>query len=346
MHKKNPRYKEWQKRRLAKIARRKSKKNPKKTSARASMQNKRSSPAKLSEIRTSMAKAPSNFCIRENYAETVKFFSSLLNYMHSCDECTNILVDLSSVEQISVDAIIYLLAIIKDKQKLSKTKHNFIGYLPENEECRQFFIQSGFLNYVNSRCKKVDTPSNMIQIETSNVYDQTFTQKICDFVCQKSNYTIKNTKFLYVLINEMMLNTIQHAYLDGTTNGSWYLFVQCDTTIKFTFLDTGLGIPKTALKKWNEKLFNKSDSGIITSALNGELRTQTGSKYRGKGLPKIKECVDNNLLNNINIISNKAICSINYDHNNNCSVINSIDLQHSLPGTIYYWELNLEGAKL
>ena len=47
---------------------------------------------------------------------------------------------------------------------------------------------------------------------------------------------------------------------------------------------------------------------------------------------------------NINIISNKAFCSLNVE--NDLTVINEINLSQSLPGTIYYWELNLKGEKI
>lgn len=347
MRKKDPKYKEWLKRRLAKKARKKANKRKTKSyslQTTSKYKHKEDRNIKHQPKIDKTVTAPANFCIRENYEEVVPFFSSILEYMYSREKGENIFFDLSRVERISVDAIIYLLAIIKDLQKLGKVKHNFIGNLPKNEECKQLFIHSGFLNYVNSRHSKIEPVSDMIQIECKNIYDQTVTKKVCDFICEKAHCDINQTKFLYVLINEMMLNTYQHAYKDDTLTNNWYLFVQYDTNIKFTFLDTGLGIPCTVQKKWHEKVLNKKDSNIITSALNGDFRTKTKHKYRGKGLPKIKECLDRKNLNNINIISNKAFCSLNVE--NDLTVINEINLSQSLPGTIYYWELNLKGEKI
>lgn len=142
-----------------------------------------------------------------------------------------------------------------------------------------------------------------------------------------------------------MLNTCQHAYNEGLKQtNSWYLYVENDgKKIKFTFLDTGQGIPSTVKKKFWERILKKSDSEIISSALNGDFRTNTGYKYRGKGLPKIKDCVADHNLDNFFVVSNKAICELKYINDN--LEIEKKDLKNAFSGTIYYWELEIKGDK-
>lgn len=65
----------------------------------------------------------------------------------------------------------------------------------------------------------------------------------------------------------------------------------------------------TVSKKFKDLLYSfrgKKDSRIISSALNGDFRTETKKNYRGKGLPHILECYNNTLINRLCIISGKG----------------------------------------
>lgn len=346
MHKKNPKYKLWRKRHLEKIARHRNRhskhywKKKRKNNAHSSRLN-RSDKDKKQNVFT--ATAPQRFSIKDNSQEMVSFFNKVLEFTNTAAENSIVFFDLSQIEYISVDAIIYLLAVIKDLQKIGLTRHSFFGNLPQQEAAKNIFVQSGFLNYVNSKCEVETNSTNQIQIVSNNHYDQRVTKNICDFVCQSEHCEKVQTRFLYVLLNEMMLNTYQHAYeAQGNQTNSWYLYVQnVSNKIRFTFLDTGLGIPSTAKKKWHERLFRKKDTEILESALNGEFRTKTGQVYRGKGLPKIKECVNSHHLDVMYIISNNAYYVL---RNNGILEHEKQEMEQSLRGTIYYWELEMKEA--
>src|SRR5699024_953534 len=117
--------------------------------------------------------------------------------------------------------------------------------------------------------------------------------------CKEINLTLMNRygiergklHFLYDILYEMMINTNEHAYSSDTfLLNNWYVYVALeDEKVKFSFLDTGIGIPKTVNKNFFEKinlLGLKNDAELILSALNGEFKTATKQVYRGKGLPK------------------------------------------------------------
>lgn len=341
MRKKNPKYKEWLKRRLRHIEKKRRKKNRPKNSIKNNYQPK--SVETKTDNKIFVVNAPENFSIINNPKETINFFTDVLNFTNSNTGKLKLFFDLSRIRLVTADAIIYLLAVIKDLQRGKFIRREFSGNLPVNPNANKFFKQSGFFNHVNSASKGNDTLSNYIQIVSNKQYNQAITKTICDFVLNNSKYTRTDTKFLYVLINEMMLNTYQHAYdsLQSNKTNSWYLFAQKDTNVlKFTFVDTGLGIPATVTKKWHDKI--KSQSKLITSALNGDFRTQTLNEFRGKGLPKIKECVAKHNIEKLYIISNKAYCVLNNRDVNEVS-ISEQEMTRSITGTIYYWEIKIGG---
>ncbi len=342
MRKKNPKYNIWQKRHIRKKEKHRIKRRKRNgrnfNNSGNNVKTKTKSDLKVKKYKVT---APENFSLKDNLFGMVKFFDNILKFTNSRHEEVSVFFDLSEVTHITIDAIIYLLAVIKDLQLAGYAKHYFYGNVPRNEQAREYFVKSGFMKYVNSNFEENSIVKGQISILSNNKYDQNMTKQICDFVQNNAGLSRVETQFLYVLINEMMLNTYQHAYRGSTEQtNSWYMYVEkVERKIRFTFLDTGLGIPSTVKKKFIERLF-KGESDIIISALNGEFRTQTGQKYRGKGLPKIKECVMNHNLDELYIISNKAFCDLKC---NDKFEIEKKDLNASLQGTIYYWELKIKG---
>lgn len=339
MRKNNPKYKQWLKRRLKHLEKKRKKTNKKKHSSNIYSHNS-SFKSNITNKEDYKIVAPQNFSIKDNPSEVSDFFDNIVKFTKERKNDTFIMFDLSLVEYITADAVLYLLAIMRDLQKLGLAHHKFSGNLPKNKYARNYIIQSGFLDYVQSEIDKDYTNSQCVQIMANNRYNQLSTKKICDFVNENTEIERKDTKFLYVLINEMMLNTCQHAYKLNTTQlNQWYMFVQKDSkTLKYTFLDIGSGIPKTVQKRFTERFWN-TDSSIIVSALNGDFRTATKKEFRGKGLPKIKECVFEHKLNNFTIISNKGYCSLKLE--NNMPKIEESEMKKPIVGTIYYWEMNI-----
>jgi len=286
--------------------------------------------------------APSNFSIIENAQEVIPFFDDILKFTNRTKDRTKIFFDMSNVINISADAIIYLIAIIKDLQSLGQGRHNFAGNLPTEKRCAEYIRQSGFFKYMESTAAVVPTTeSKQIRIISKSTYDQEdTTKKICDFVCSIANCDKTKTKYLFVLLGEMMLNTVQHAYNDNKRLNNWYVSAQSvGDKILFTFLDTGLGIPKTVRTRFTEKIF-PNESAIVESALKGVFRTRTKKGYRGKGLPKMAECVKNNSLEKLFVISSRAYCELKYS--NSKMIIDKKEQSRPIAGTVYYWEMDIK----
>lgn len=339
MRKNNPKYKLWLKRRQKHLEKKRKKNNVRKCNSNIN-RHQTSNLSKNNNQEEYRITAPKNFSIKDNTAEVSEFFDKIIKFTNSRKNNTYIMFDLSMVEQITADAILYLLAVMRDLQKLGVTRHHFSGNLPKNKNAKDYIVQSGFLDYVKSDINKDNNNNQCIKIMSDNKHEQKYIKTICDFVNNCANTTKKDTRFLYVLINEMMLNTCQHAYESKSAKlNRWYLFVQKEmNVIKFTFLDIGLGIPKTVRKSFKEIVW-PTESSIISSALNGDPRTQTKLDFRGRGLPKIKDCVYKNKLNNFTIISNKGYCSLVEEDGK--QLIKETEMKKPIVGTIFYWEMNI-----
>ncbi len=243
------------------------------------------------------------------------------------------------VEEVTIDAIIYLLALIKNLQSNGLTRRRFQGNLPKNTKASEMFTESGFLSFVNSNISSINTNANKITIRTGRSNDGNVLKEICEFIINKAVCSRTDTRFLYVLMAEMMYNTYEHAYDDKTlTSKNWYIFVECDENVaKITFADTGLGIPKTMRKNFGERLLSVSPDKLVLSALNGEFRSQTKLPYRNNGLPTIKSYVDKQMINNLYLVSNHAYCLVKYK--NGQVEIDTKVLQNAILGTMFYWEV-------
>ena len=72
------------------------------------------------------------------------------------------------------------------------------------------------------------------------------------------------------------------------------------------------------------------------SALQGsEFRSETGKKYRGKGLPEIYDDCCKSKIKNLRVISGKAKCLVKND-----STVQSELLTSSFDGTMFSWEIS------
>lgn len=245
---------------------------------------------------------------------------------------------MTGIVEMTVDALIYLIAIIKNIKKEKNKSYIFGGNMPKNELCSKIVKESGFLEHMNST--NIETIRNMkkLRICSGNNVDVNVLKGVCDFINECVNVGINGTRKLYTIIGEMMNNATQHAYSDDSDNYAqkWLLYIEnIESMFKFTFLDTGLSIPNTINKKFFND-FSKSDSSLVVSALNGEMRSQTKLAYRGEGLPIIKKSVTDGYLKKLNIISNKACCVLNSNNN-------KIEIQNfkiPLNGTLYYGEID------
>lgn len=346
MKKNNPKYKYWLKKRNLKKAFRKARfRKIKILKNRKSQYSKKQGSTKSKQF---TVLAPEVFSIINNGEETVKMFNNIITFIEKSKSTTkNIFIDFKNVIQITNDAIMYLLAILKNiRVKYCKLVH-FSGNEPINEESRKIFRESGFLEYVKSNRKEFDSNNNKFKIQTGNKNEPTIVKEICDFTSHALDINKKELKHLYDTISELMTNTFEHAYhtklkIDWLKN--WYVFAEnFGDRVKYIFLDTGSGIPSTIYRSFGEKIKEAlipNESELVMSVLNGKFRTRTKEKFRGKGIPKIYSYYNQNKLQSLKLLSNKARCLLEKNKNNIYN--SSSDSSNKLYGTVYYWEIRKE----
>lgn len=278
-----------------------------------------------------------NFSIVNNPNETVEFFNKIIDTIKKTDLLINkkksykIRIIMKDTKKITIDALIYLLAIIKNT-KLRYCNIFWTGDLPLENDLAIFVKNSGFLNFVKSNVKILDYDKNNIQIKSGELCDPKLSSNICDFVKNKTKNEFATSKLQKILI-ELMSNVKKHAYTSiENMEIKWYIFVEDKLdTLQFTFVDTGLGIPKTVSKKPLEIInIKKLDSEYIYSTFKIDSgRTRTNKKYRGSGLPFIKDCENTNYISKLTIISNGGFFRES----------DKFDLDNKIKGTVFYWEL-------
>ncbi len=289
--------------------------------------------------------APMIFSLINNREETEIFFNSILDIYAKKNSTKSksfntMYFDLSQVEKISPDAIMYLIALVNNiKYKISK-KFFVQGSFPKNEDAKKILIDFGFLNYVNSQSITGIKPKNeLIQIISGCKVDPDRAAEIIDFIKAHSECNSLQLKKIYTLIIEIMANTVQHAYNDNEVLfPNWYICVNTGNNIEMTILDTGSGIPSTVSGRFKDILYYAlpdRESRIISSALDGDFRTETKQKYRGKGLPCVVECYNNNYINEMLIISGKGSTILR--SNSNDRVLK--DSKESFLGTIFLFSI-------
>lgn len=287
--------------------------------------------------------APENLSIINNADETYYFINRITDEIRTKKFGTQFYFDLSLVKKITIDSIIYIIAILNNISAHKALEYRAKGNRPYDEQAHNIFVEAGFYNFVKSPINKKQTMTNKLQIRTNDFVDPETAKEVCNFVNKSCNTKMAYTDELYNVIIELMTNTIQHAYNNEEILhvNQWYLYVEeINSHINFSFVDTGEGIPSTISKKWSEKFKDvvaKNDSGYISSALKGEFRSQTTKTYRGKGLPSIAEYAKNCDVRHFQIFSDYGYCEL---ANCNDNGFKCRDYKRSIFGTLYYWQID------
>lgn len=292
---------------------------------------------KKNEINLSVPRA---FSLSESTEETVRFFKEVTDKVSKIKLNGSLFFDLHNVEIVTVDAIMYLIAIVRNMKRINAFRINCSGNMPRNSKARDIIETSGFYKYlVPVTMKKSIDSTDHINITCGNDADSVLIGNICNYIHEHSNYVMSDTKFLYAILVELMTNTKQHAYRNNSImNNNWYIYVENDEKyIRFMFLDTGSGIPNTIKTDFLEKVKNhisNSDSFFISSALKGKYRSETNEEHRGKGLPEIYNRVKENKIFDFTIVSGCGKCLIN-----NEGEIEETQLEKDFVGTFFSWNL-------
>jgi anti-sigma regulatory factor (Ser/Thr protein kinase) len=283
--------------------------------------------------------APSFFSIKGNTETMLSFFEQITLRIRENKE---IFLDFKKINKISADAILYLIALMKNHE-LRHHPMRISGNLPEDELSKQLILESGFFDHVRLIGQKIKSiNADVLTIRSDNKTKGSIAKEVVKFAKKKLGKTFagNQSNSIYKTLIECMENTNGHAYAKLKSYTRWYLIALYNkdkNVVHFTFLDTGFGIPATVAKTGIEtflqkfKKIVKKDSVYIYSTLTGDFqRTRTGKPYRGLGLPSIYSFSQKKMVKNLVVISNYGFVDCNTNKHNN--------LRSIFRGTLLSWD--------
>lgn len=287
--------------------------------------------------------APKDFRLIENTQECLTFFRDVrdttnVNYTRGL---SFIKISLANTIYIDYGAISVLSAISDDLKYQNITLQ---GVFPENAQCKQFVVESGFLNYMvdeNNRPFKKAEKSELVFFEKGQMsLNQEDRKRISDIIKNVSYHLTgerKNMPSIYSILLEICGNSLEWS---DTQNKQWLLGIKYeDSKVIFTITDVGKGILQTLHRKWDKKLvdfFNKTDDEILKGAFEKKYGSQTQMINRNKGLPSIKTNFDEGRIEKLKVLTNNVL--LHFDNENLSTTFKRGETRFK--GTYYQWEIN------
>lgn len=273
----------------------------------------------------------------ENVINTVR----RLDKLKSIRRKTRVCINLSAIREIDIGAISFLLAKIHE---LSFNKYVKIwGTIPTNQECKQIFYESGFLEYMtNLSGEKYKTESENFIVNVGNeltrnqTVGKTIEKSIEHLTGAKAKYPP-----VYSIIQEICSNSVEWANPKKSRNTNWFLGVNyCDVgnrSVTFIMTDIGFGIVNTLNRKFktiidNLQLVSKID--VLNRAFDRKYGSKSGERNRNRGLPLIKDRFLKKYITKLIVITNDVF--LDFENENNSRLLNK-----ELPGTFYCWKIDL-----
>ena len=244
--------------------------------------------------------APSVFSIVDNAIES-------LGYLSSCGDLLrrgmHVGFDLKRITRLTPDMIPLLIALVCDK---SYTKTGIIhGNQPKNPQAQKLFASSGFLKFVRTtqeNREEIDPEHCLLtnDLSSGELTGNDVTREACRRIAEQTfkQERVPEDLELYPLIMEIILNTKNHASVDGSIK--WWIYTHNDTetnNTSCTILDLGSGIFEGRggeIKKFIDRFLNSfkmkpSHLDIADAILQGKIVSSKleDRDRRGKGLKQI-----------------------------------------------------------
>ena len=284
---------------------------------------------------------PKRFSLIENTEETMSFFMDFVSLIQERMYRTEFYIDSRSVEYATVDALIYLIAILQNDSVNIEMKYRYSGNFPKNADARKVYQESGFTSYVQSKIKELPHNTEKMKIVSGAKNDANVSKQFCEFVMQKLHKERREVAALYVIFIELMSNVYHHAYNNNFIAKRWYMYAEhIDDHVRFVFVDTGMGIAKTVRKNFKEKiesLVKINDGDLLKSTFKGDFRTRTNEIYRGNGLSTVREKVLVGMFENFQVISGSGKCIIGSQIKSE-EHLKSVNYHNKIYGTVYTFD--------
>jgi len=276
----------------------------------------------------------------------MKFIGELISEIKKKEYRKTIFIDSREVTHVTVDALIYLIAIMENDVRNRSMEYTFVGNFPKDEAASKVFRESGFMDYVRSKIRKLPAPTEKMQIVSGKTNESSIAKECCKFVMDKLNKSRVDIIPLQAVFVELMSNVYHHAYDEDESVmiKKWYIYAEhIEEHVRIVFVDTGAGIARTVKKNFGEQLksmigFSPKDSELLKSTLDGDFRTHTGESYRGNGLTRVMEKIKSGAFTHFELISGHGKCSMELEEGS--FILESSNYKGMIYGTLYTFEMN------
>lgn len=238
--------------------------------------------------------------------------------------------DLSKVMIIDDGAATILLALCYDINNVNK---KVMVKWPDDPDSRKYIDQIGFRKFFQGHVPNRDSLN-----ETLKKGRSTILQRDTVPIIHKAMKTVfgedKKNQSLQGMLIELMTNSVNHAYLNNLREKTWYLSTRHDTQnnkVEFCFVDNGDGITNTIHVRWGGRLTMSSEE-ILIRAFDGEFRSRTREKNRGRGLIVIKKNFKKMTVSKLKVITNNVLLDFETGV--------ATKLRTPFSGTFYSWVLD------
>lgn len=290
--------------------------------------------AKKKSVRLS---SPTNFSLIQNTDEVLGYFELAKKYLNSNE---NVTLDISNVANLTPESVTLLVASINHEQFI---KNGIVtGNAPSKPKLNKLFTESGFYDHVRTNRRFKKDVNGLLHKETHQKVEP-LVAKLAVLRGLKHVFATKKVDLgvMYDILIECMSNTNSHADLKREGTYYWWLYVYNDPEKNiaiYTFLDLGIGIFKSAavqgfLNKTRKAAGLYPHINIVDDLLAGNIksRVKKDREIRGKGIPQIVTNAKSDYFRSFYIIANDVKINLKTGERQ--------QLQHSLNGTMLYWEL-------
>ncbi len=279
--------------------------------------------------------APDKFSFINNTDEVLRYFNDVSDFIK---EKRSVNLDIEGIKELTPDVITLLMAKLSEK---SSRKVGLKGNAPKDPKLKKMFMESGLYDFVKSYGRKSVSQDNKLWKHSTNTSVKGEMAAQAANACKKM-FQEKNLKYdtgsLYNLLVEAMSNTFNHANKTETMN--WWLYYYHDhnsNTMKFSFIDLGVGIFKSASFDSYRKVISHIVPGnklLVQPFLEGKIISsrQTDKAISGKGVKQIIDCA--------NLPEFKKFLIITNDLKIDVKTKQSQELSDNFAGTFIYFEIS------
>ncbi|MDP2308409.1 MAG: hypothetical protein Q8P18_20490 [Pseudomonadota bacterium] len=293
---------------------------------------------------------PKNFSFIENPEEVLEYFARVGSNLRRGRDVT---IDLREIVNLTVDAIVLLLAHVGNKKFLRGRQIS--GTVPIRKEMRKFLVDSGFFDHVETGANKpwrkrsiiVGDDRGIIRTRTEKRVATDVARDVTAYGTRLAFGESRRYPAIYRTLIECMANTHNHAHPVALGDTHWWLAVgrvPGSNRVAYAFIDLGVGILRgrrfQVIMEWYNHVAaiifpDDVDRrlGVFCDILAGKVASRTGQAYRGKGLPAIFNAHQKGEIRRLAISANEIFANFQDGEPR------LLAGRHSFPGTLLYWEV-------